>query len=368
MKTYQSIGEAILDDHAFYEQFKAEKRFFDIYIRGLQFEIEFCGKSYDKSDLIRFINANLSEIIKYVIRIYGTLITDEEMNNINKTFSATRRSHILLFTDTMLDSRFVKLIRHVLLYDMFLGSVIGSLYKTDDRSIHEIELALTEFILKFESDRSEDRIYYMLDYDAKKIYRLGNIDEAPYYFKHAVEMDQEFTDTDNMMRIFSNNSISFDDIKMLIDHGCKIEYLDEFVYGDHGNHPQSLRTKFDLISKMGSHGAKFLASDLSYYLDDTVFKIKLGYHGKIYSHICRANGAASDVFLKSDEMISLGDIDKDSVVGITTVYSNSLSKEYTIVYLSTNNNIQIPDLIPPFTQFVYLTDGLLEFPYNKEEK
>ena len=189
MKTYQSIGEAILDDHAFYEQFKAEKRFFDIYIRGLQFEIEFCGKSYDKSDLIRFINANLSEIIKYVIRIYGTLITDEEMNNINKTFSATRRSHILLFTDTMLDSRFVKLIRHVLLYDMFLGSVIGSLYKTDDRSIHEIELALTEFILKFESDRSEDRIYYMLDYDAKKIYRLGNIDEAPYYFKHAVELD-----------------------------------------------------------------------------------------------------------------------------------------------------------------------------------
>lgn len=251
MKTYQSIGEAILDDHAFYEQFKAEKRFFDIYIRGLQFEIEFCGKSYDKYDLIRFINANLSEIIKYVIRIYGTLITDEEMNNINKIFSTTRRSHILLFTDTMLDSRFVKLIRHVLLYDMFLGSVIGSLYKTDDRSIHEIELALSEFILKFESVRSEDRIYYMLDYDAKKIYRLGNIDEAPYYFKHAVEMDQEFTDTDNMMRIFSNNSISFDDIKMLIDHGCKIEYLDEFVYGDHGNHPQSLRTKFDLISKMG---------------------------------------------------------------------------------------------------------------------
>ena len=96
--------------------------------------------------------------------------------------------------------------------------------------------------------------------------------------------------------------------------------------------------------------------------------LKLGYGGKIYSHICRANGAASDVFLKSDEMISLGDIDKDSVVGITTVYSNSLSKEYTIVYLSTNNNIQIPDLIPPFTQFVYLTDGLLEFPYNKEEK
>ena len=55
---------------------------------------------------------------------------------------------------------------------------------------------------------------------------------------------------------------------------------------------------------------------------------------------------------------------------MTTIHSDThihLSKKF--LYLSTNNaDVISEDITDRFTAVFYFTDGLLQFPYNKEEK
>ena len=111
-------------------------------------------------------------------------------------------------------------------------------------------------------------------------------------------------------------------------------------------------------------------SDIANWLKDDSYILtsKYGNFCEV-KHIFRTDNNHDD-FVNQEEFDGLDPIIKESIIAMTTIHSDThihLSKKF--LYLSTNNaDVISEDITDRFTAVVYLTDGLLEFPYNKEEK
>ena len=87
----------------------------------------------------------------------------------------------------MVSDYFIKIIRHVILYDMFLGRVCTP-YESSDLTNSDTKDTLISLFVAFEFGISTDRLYYLIDWDDHKIYHLGDVIESPYYFNYIVSL------------------------------------------------------------------------------------------------------------------------------------------------------------------------------------
>ena len=368
-KEYYSLAELIMDDESFYEQFRFEKRYWDVHILCDIFDVITQVTRYSKPDLTDFIDARISKIVSYTVEKYGNLFTDDEIGYIKRWFLPGKDNFILMITDDVVSDYFIKIIRHVILYDMFLGRVCPP-YESSDLTNSDTKDTLISLFVTFEFGISTDRLYYLIDWDDHKIYHLGDGIEAPYYFnsiiKSICDLDKR---KDSSLSIISNDKKHIYWIQKLITiDGYQIEFPQRHST-DTGL--QTLRTRFAFIfSIMDKPGLMMKLSDIANWLKDDSYILtsKYGNFCEV-KHIFRTDNNHDD-FVNQEEFDGLDPIIKESIIAMTTIHSDThihLSKKF--LYLSTNNaDVISEDITDRFTAVFYLTDGLLEFPYNKEEK
>ena len=122
---------------------------------------------------------------------------------------------------------------------------------------------------------------------------------------------------------------------------------------------------------MDNSRLKMKLSDIANWLKDDSYILTSKYGNSCeVQHIFRTDNNHDD-FVNQEEFNGLDPIIKESIIAMTTIHSDTLGSQADkkFLYLSTNNVDAISEYITDrFTAVFYFTDGLLQFPYNKEEK